>query len=394
MKRIAAILLAALLMIGIFAGCGGKTETAPAATDAPNATEAPKATEAPQTTEAPAPTEEPAPAGPRTITDVLGRSVEIPSEVNEIVGLSSAARFIVYAGAADKVVGLSELEIKGDPGMPFAYAAHDVFANCAAVSSGGSGDTVYTEELVVLDPEVIIMLTSEAAKADELQAQLEIPVVAITANGFTDKKFQDSLMVIGEVAGTADHAETVCKAIQGWIDDMNARTKDIPEEDKPTVYNGGMGFRGPHGFEGTSAKYPPFMAINAKNVADEADEKGAFLVDLEQVTVWDPDIIFLNPSNMYLVNEDYAKNAAFYDNLRAVKEGKLYSQVNFNYFSTNMELAIADAYYAGTIIYPEHFADVDFNTKAEEIFNTMIGMDYLRVLDDNGIGFGQMTIGE
>ena len=136
------------------------------------------------------------------------------------------------------------------------------------------------------------------------------------------------------------------------------------------------------------------MAINAKNVADETGEKGAFLVDLEQVTVWDPDIIFLNPSNMYLVNEDYAKNAAFYDNLRAVKEGKLYSQVNFNYFSTNMELAIADAYYAGTIIYPEQFKDVDFNAKAEEIFNTMIGMDYLKVLDDNGIGFGQMTIGE
>ena len=97
---------------------------------------------------------------------------------------------------------------------------------------------------------------------------------------------------------------------------------------------------------------------------------------------------------MYLVNEDYATNKAFYDNLRAVQEGKLYSQVNFNYFSTNMELAIADAYYAGTIIYPEQFADVDFNAKAEEIFNTMIGMDYLKVLDDNGIGFGQMTIGE
>ena len=57
------------------------------------------------------------------------------------------------------------------------------------------------------------------------------------------------------------------------------------------------------------------------------------------------------------------------------------------------ELAIADAYYAGSIIYPEAFADVDFNAKAEEIFNTMIGMDYLKILDDNGYGFGPITIG-
>ena len=178
------------------------------------------------------------------------------------------------------------------------------------------------------------------------------------------------------------------------VTDIAGRSVEIPEDKKPAVYNGGMGFRGPHGFEGTSAQYPPFLAVNIKNVADATGEKGAFLVDLEQVTVWDPDIIFLNPSNMYLVNEDYAKNQAFYDNLRAVKEGKLYSQVSFNYFSTNMELAIADAYYAGIIVYPEQFSDVDFNKKAEEIFNTMVGMDYLKVLDDNGIGFGQVKIGE
>ena len=278
--------------------------------------------------------------------------------------------------------------------MPFSYAKHDHFANCTAVSSGGSGDTYFTEELVVLAPDIIILLGSEAAKADELQAQVEIPVVAIYARDFMDKQFQNSLMLIGDIAGTAEQAEKVCKAIQGWVDDLDARTKDIPDADKPTVYNGGMGFRGPHGFEGTSAKYPPFLAIHANNVADETGEKGAFLVDLEQVTVWDPDIIFLNPSSMNLVDQDYKTNAAFYDNLRAVKEGKVYSQVSYNNFTTNMEIAIADAYYAGTIIYPEQFKDVDFNAKAEEIFNTMLGMDYLPVLDEAGIGFGPITIGE
>ena len=367
MKRRIGLFLAVVMLLSVLAGCGNTP-----ANNNSNSAE-------PST---------------RTVTDILGRKVEIPAKVERIIGLSSASRFIVYAGAADKVVGLSELEMKGEPGMPFAYAKHSIFEKCKAVSSGGSGDTFYDEQMVTLEADVIIVLTSEAAKADEIQKQYEKPVIAVYANNFLDKQFQDSLKIIGEVAGTADQAGKVCTAIQGWIDDLNKRTKDIPDDKKPKVYNGGMGFRGPHGFEGTSGNYPPFLAINAKNVADETGQKGAFLVDLEQVTVWDPDIIFLNPSNMYLVNEDYAKNPAFYDNLRAVKEGKLYSQVSFNYFSTNMELAIADAYYAGKIIYPEQFSDVDFNKKAEEIFNTMIGMDYLKVLDDAGIGFGQVKIGE
>ena len=371
MRRFTAILLAAVLLISLAACGNGGANT----NDQNNSNSVPEA----QT---------------RTVTDIVGRKVEIPANVEKIVTLSSAGRFAVYAGAAEKIVGLSELEMKGDPGMPFAYAKHSIFEKCTAVSSGGSGDTFYDEQLATLDSDVIIVLTSEAAKADEIQKQYEKPVVAVYANGFLDKGFQDSLRIIGDVCGTSEHAEKVCKAIQGWIDDLSSRTKDIPEDKKPAVYNGGMGFRGPHGFEGTSAKYPPFMAVNIKNVADETGEKGAFLVDLEKVTVWDPDIIFLNPSNMYLVNEDYAKNAAFYDNLRAVKDGKLYSQVSFNYFSTNMELAIADAYYAGIIVYPEQFSGVDFNKKAEEIFNTMIGMDYLKVLDDAGIGFGELKIGQ
>lgn len=94
------------------------------------------------------------------------------------------------------------------------------------------------------------------------------------------------------------------------------------------------------------------------------------------------------------VNEDYAVNPDFYHNLTAVQEGKLYTMVSFNYFSTNMELAIVDAYFAGSVLYPEQFADIRFEEKAEEIFNTMLGCDYLNVLDQNGQGFGTITIGE
>lgn len=388
MKKHIAILLAVALVLSLFAACS-KPPAAPATEPTPEAT--PAADPVPEeSTDAP----ETEPAGPRTVTDMTGREVEIPAVVERVAALGSAARIMTYAGAQQYVVGLSELEKNADASMPFAYANRDHFASCASVSSGGSGDEYFTEELVVLDPDLIIVFGADQAKGDELQAQLEIPVIVIAANDFLDPNFLAAIRLVGEVMGTRDHAEAVCQAVQGWIEDLNDRTKDIPEEEKPTVYTGAVGFRGPHGFEGTYGMYPPFVAINAHNVVDETEAGGAMLIDLEKVTVWDPDIIFLNPNSMYLVNEDYSTNPSFYENLTAVQEGKLYAQVSFNYFWCNMELAIADAYYAGTIIFPEQFADVDFNEKAEEIFNTMIGTDYLANLDTAGVGFGQLTIGE
>jgi len=332
-------------------------------------------------------------AEPYTIVDILGRDVEIPAKVNAIAAINSAARFITYAGAADKLVGVTDLDKKGEPGMPYAYVNKEKFANLASTGSGGNGDTTYIEELVTLNPDLIFAFTSDATALDDISHKTGIPIVGLYATDMFAQDFLDSLTLIGSIMGTEEQANKVITAIQGWQKDLYDRTKDIPDGEKPTVYMGGMGFRGPHGFEGTCGQYPPFVAINAKNVVDETGESGAMLIDLEKITVWDPEIIFVNPSNMYLINEDYAKNAAFYDNLTAVKEGKIYSQVAYNYNSTNMEIAIADAYYAGCIIYPEAFADLDFKAKAEEIFTTMLGMKYLPVLDEFGIGFGKHKIG-
>lgn len=118
------------------------------------------------------------------------------------------------------------------------------------------------------------------------------------------------------------------------------------------------------------------------------------IIEKEKLVMWNPDIIFLTPGNMNLVNTDYKTNPGYYNNLKAVKNDDIYSQVNYNYYGTNIELAIVDAYYAGTIVYPHAFSDLNFEAKAEEIFTEMLGHPYMQALKNSGNGFGKITIGK
>lgn len=371
MKKLLVILLAMTLL---FAGC------APAAEQT--------------STEPSASPEQTAEATTRTITDMLGREVEIPSTVNTVATIGATARMLTYAGCADKITGLTDLEKSCYVGMPYAYINSDSFANLTSVAPGGPTSEIYDEALATLNPDIIFAGFSDIEAVNTMQSKLNIPIVALSYTGIFDNTVYEALTLIGDIMGTQDRCAELVSSMKGWQKDLNDRTKDIPEEDKPTVYVGTVNFAGTHGIEGTYANYPPFVAINAKNVVDETGEDGTLLIDKEQLVVWDPDIIFLTPANMSLVTDDYKTNPSLYNNLKAVKDGNVYSQSGYNYYGCNIGIAIVDAYYAGTVIYPEQFSDVDIAVKADEIFTEIIGQPYFQILLDSGDTFDKIIIGD
>lgn len=329
----------------------------------------------------------------RTITDIYGRNVEIPEEVVTIAAVGGAARILTYAGCADHLVGVTDMDKQNLSAMPYSVVNSKHFAGLVSVGSGGANDTPYMEELIALNPDVIIGLTDEETLVN-IADKTGIPTIGIYPDGMFDESFYHSLQLIGEIVGNENHVASVIDAIKGWEEELKRLTEDLQDSEKPSVYTGAVSFRGGHGFEGTYAQYPPFLAINANNVVDETGESGAFIVDLEKVTVWNPDIIFLNPANMNLVNEDYQKNKAFYENLKAVKDRRIYTQIPYNYNWTNMELAIANAFYAGKIVYPQQFSDIDPEAKADEIFTVMLGQPFYDRLVEDGYAFKNIAIGE
>ncbi len=331
-------------------------------------------------------------ANSRIITDSLGRDVTIPSEVEQIVCVGvGALRYTCYMEAADRVVGIEDYE--GKPGLSrmYQYVNFNLLKDLPVIGTNGEPNT---EEIIRLSPQVIISSSYANADAQVLQEKTGIPVVMVPGSDTTlDEKAYETIRILGELFGKEERAKELTDYLQNIQTDLDRRTNAIPDSEKPSVYVAGISFKGNHGFEGTEAYYGPFELIHAKNLANETGQTGAFDIDLEQVLNWDPDVIFLDFNGMDLIHEDYRKHPDYYNSLTAVSQGKVYSQISFRSYASNLETALADAYYGASVLYPEQFADIDPEEKAGEIFQMLLGSNPYPDLKEAGYEFCPITIG-
>jgi len=346
-----------------------------------------------------APTEPPA-IQEITVTDMLGRTVTLPAPAKRVVAIGPGAlRLYVYAGILDYVVGVEGMETGDVSGKPYMLANPDL-AKLPVIGQGGPNNAPDAEKLLTVTPDVIFSTyATDAAAADELQAQTGVPVVALSYGGFGitsifGEKIQNSLLLIGQVIGDTSKAEQANTFIQQAQADLEKRTKDILDADKPSVYVGGLGAKGTHGIESTQGQYALLDVIHAKNVVDETGKSGSVMIDKEKLLEWNPDLLFIDQGGYAAVLEDYQKNPDFYKALSAVQNGQVYSQLPYNYYSTNIDTAIADAYFLGKTIYPEAFADVDPTQKADEIYLALLGKALYALMAEKFGEFGALKLGE
>lgn len=329
-----------------------------------------------------------------SVTDMSGRQVKIPKKVERVVALSASLRYIVYLKAFDKVVGIEGIEkqriMKGNSATGKAYwlAIKDKVQSIPSIGEGGPGKLPDFERLISVKPDVVI--TFETENAELIKNKTGIPTLVIQyagTEGFTIEDIKNTFTFLGKILGRQKRAEELNKYMEQCIEDLRRRTK---ASHKPTVYIGAISARGSHGITSSEAFYPPLQWLNLKNVVDEIGKRGHVFIDKEKLIQWNPDYIFIDTGGINLVNEDYLKNKEFYKKLKAINERKVYALFPNNFYRTNLEIMIANAYFIGKVVYPKNFKDIDPRKKAKEIFEKFLGRDVYDELRSGFKGHGKV----
>lgn len=331
----------------------------------------------------------------KAVTDLVGREVKVKIPAQRVIAIGPGSlRLVVYANGTDRVVGIEDMEKKVPQGRPYMFA-HPELKNLPTIGQGGADSVPDEEALLNVKPDVIfVSYLVDKAKADNLQAKTGIPVVILSYGPlatFNEDDIYRSLDLVGTVIGTQKRTEEVINYVKNIKADLAERTKDIPDSARPKVYVGALGMKATQGIESTQAKYPPLEYIGARNVADETGKSGSLMIEREKLISWDPDILLIDGSSSK-VFDDAKKNPSFYQSLRAVKNDQVYAQIPYNFYTTNIDTALADSYYAGKVIFPEKFKDTDPVKKCDEIYTFFLGKPvYEQMAKDYG-GFKKIDL--
>jgi iron complex transport system substrate-binding protein len=322
-----------------------------------------------------------APAAKETVTinDMVNRTVSVTHDPQRIIGVGAGSlRMIVYLQAEDRIVGVDMREQNSAnasaPGMPSGTdrpynLAHPELAGKPFVGAI-AGDP---ELIAVQKPDVVFLTFTTGKDAAALQEKSGVPVVGLITGdlGKNRQTFYSSLRTMAKALNREQRADNVITYMNATLADLQKRTKDIPADKRPSVYVGGIAFNGAHGFLSTEPSYAPLAMVNGNNVASGAGTGGQILIDKEKLLAWNPDVILVDEASYSLVKEDLKDPV--YQSLKAVKNGRVYGVMPYNWYANNYDTVLADAYYVGKILYPDQFADIEPATKADEIYTMLDG---------------------
>ncbi|MFW5989608.1 MAG: iron ABC transporter substrate-binding protein [Desulfosudaceae bacterium] len=345
----------------------------------------------------------------RTITDMLNRQVTIPDRVDRVICSGSGClRLLVYLRAHDRVVGVDSAE-KG--GLPFAadarpYAVANPELSIPPLFGEFRGHDS-PELIAALEPQPQVILKTYAARdggVEELTEKTGLPVVALGYGDLTRKReeLNQTLRLMGRVLRKEDRAEEVIAFFDEMQADLEERVDGVTDSERPSVYIGGLSQRGGHGFASTEPGYEPFTFLSADNVAGVLAKDGRPLdhaiVSKEKLMMWNPEVIFLDIATTRISSganglEELRSDPAYQD-LDAVRTGRVFGVFPYNYYTQNFGSVFANAYFIGTVLYPEAFADLDPLAKAETISEFLNGGPAYERINRNfdRMGFKKLSV--
>lgn len=310
------------------------------------------------------------------LTDAGGRLVQPPAKAERIACLwAMSGHTTVMLGHGDQIVAVAQ-------GMK-----RDIILNRLAPAIGSAdapmlSGIINIESLLKTNPD-IIFISQDMYHNENERMKLEqtgIPYVVIGYNGIAQQ--QHMIALIGEMLGAQEKAAKYNDYYRNRVELVQSRIKDVPESARPRVYHALVE---PLKTVGTPSLSNDWLLVaGAVNVSAAGPNKLSggpeSLISLEQIVVWQPQII--------IVNEDGVVDAIMqnpqWQAIEAVQQGRVWQMpVGISRWghpgSLETPLAIL---WTAKMLYPERFADIDMRAELKEFYHDFFDLDVSEEMAD------------
>lgn len=250
--------------------------------------------------------------------DSLGREVEVPSNITRVAVSGLTTQIVLFALCPDKLVGIaSAWPPEAEEFIRTEYYNLPVLGHLY-----GGKSTLNLEEIIATGAQVIIDVGESKANMvedmDTLQGQTGIPTVHIDAYTPT---VGDAYRKLGQLL----HVETEAEVLAQYCDEVYANTlsivDEVGEEGKANLLyclgDAGLNVIAKGSYH---AEVIDLLANNLAVVDNPSSRRTGNEVDLEQLMLWNPDVILFGPGSIYNTvgsNPDWAS-------INAIKNRKYY----------------------------------------------------------------------
>jgi iron complex transport system substrate-binding protein len=228
----------------------------------------------------------PPPARAAAVTDAAGRAIPIPDSVARVFPAGPPAAILLYTLAPHILIGWP----RANRPEECEFMLPDVCARPEVGRLTGRGNTANLEAVLALKPDLILDVGSTSptfvSLAARVQEQTGIPYALL--EGRFDA-IAPTYRKLGELTHRRAEAEALARYADETMTAIKQRAEEIPAAQRPRVYYA----RGPRGLEtglGGSINVETIEFLGARNVAAERSG-GLALVSVEQVLLWNPDVI-------------------------------------------------------------------------------------------------------
>lgn len=318
----------------------------------------------------------------RTITDMTGKTVEIPAHVEKVAtaGIFPLPAVVAnYMGTGQGIVGMDPMSMRAAESGLLGKMYPDLLKASTAYIQG---DSLNAEELLKLKPDVIFY----NAPNEKMKTQLEgtgLPVIGIMpkVNDFNAMAtIQDWMKVLDQVYPDSKFDTAAFnKFCEESLARVEKQVKALPEDQQVKalhIYSyddGKLMVSGPKFFGNWW-----ITQAGGKNVAGDLDKPGQVPVTMEQVLEWNPDVIFISNFTQAMP-EDLYNNAISgndWSTVQAVKDKRVYKLplASYRTFTPGVDTPLTLLWHA-QCMYPDLFKDLDMKQEFKDFYKNFFNYD-------------------